>query len=245
MKTRGGFTLIELLVVIAIIGLLMSILLPVLGRARMAGQRTACLSNIRNLEIAHWMYMESNNGYFVNAGLAHGGSTAFESRAWINTLQKYYSNRLLLKSPVDRSPHWSREDGGDDIPVPGTTDQFRRSSYGINNYLSDFAPFKAYRNLSQIRQPAVIVQFLIMSFEGAYAGSDHPHVESWWAFPPQPQMPPVWAAGQVQTNAYGGKAETWEAISGYGFLDGHAEAQKFEDVYTNYKINKFDPEAAQ
>ena len=54
--TRKGFTLVELLVVIGIIALLVSILLPTLGRAREAAKRTQCLSNLRTMSQMLVMY---------------------------------------------------------------------------------------------------------------------------------------------------------------------------------------------
>lgn len=56
-----GFTLIELLVTISIMATLMSILLPSLNRAREAGQRVVCSSNMRQLTLAWYMYSYDNS----------------------------------------------------------------------------------------------------------------------------------------------------------------------------------------
>jgi prepilin-type N-terminal cleavage/methylation domain-containing protein len=53
---RLGFTLVELLVVIGIIAVLVGMLMPALTRAREAANKTACLSNLKQLHLYMTLY---------------------------------------------------------------------------------------------------------------------------------------------------------------------------------------------
>src|SRR4051812_17519639 len=88
-KNPRGFTLVELLVVIGIIALLISILLPVLGKARRAASSTKCLATVRQLGTALQMYMQAHKGKSIPYYLRDAND---DLGLWIGQLRGVYSN---------------------------------------------------------------------------------------------------------------------------------------------------------
>ena len=110
-RRSAGFTLVELLVVIGIIALLMSILMPALGKAREQARVAQCLSNLRQIGNAHLMFAQEHNGYMV--------------KAWFNSDPLYD----VSKSPSGQKKEWNYRD---EFPAETTWEW----SYILAQYLS-------------------------------------------------------------------------------------------------------------
>ncbi|MCC5843439.1 MAG: prepilin-type N-terminal cleavage/methylation domain-containing protein [Verrucomicrobia bacterium] len=119
---REAFTLIEMLVVIAILALLAALIIPSISRAMDSAQARKCMSNLRNINLAHQMYMTENNGRIVY-GRGHGGQQFYDD------LEPY----LISVTAQGKLPEgiW-RCPSTTELP-PGNT----RSHFGKNGYINE------------------------------------------------------------------------------------------------------------
>ena len=93
---KRGFTLIELLVVIAIIAILAAILFPVFARAREKARQTSCSSNLKQIALAHLMYVQDYDERFLYGWRTDGISC---SSTWEGFLEPYVKNQQLFQCP--------------------------------------------------------------------------------------------------------------------------------------------------
>lgn len=94
----GGFTLIELLVVVAIIGILASLLLPALAKAKARADRALCVSNQKQWGVAIQLYAtDFENSFPDNSDGYH--------LSWMGTNMSAFWKNYLMESraaPVEK-----------------------------------------------------------------------------------------------------------------------------------------------
>ena len=130
---KRAFTLIELLVVIAIIAILAALLLPVLSRAKATAKRTACVNNVRQINLAVHLYAED-----------HGDAIAFY------TNEIYFDYKEAIASYLGRAENTPSSNdvfvcAADDFDMSGPIGSwFMSPSTGQGFCHQDWTRFSSY-----------------------------------------------------------------------------------------------------
>lgn len=112
---KKGFTLIELLAVVATIGIIISLLIPVVASVRESGRSTYCCNNLKQLYIANDLY-----------SIDHGSYVAAAPEFYQNK-KRWHGERTSANKPFDGTK-------GPLVPYLGTTKKVRQcpSFHGYN-----------------------------------------------------------------------------------------------------------------
>ena len=135
---RRGFTLVELLVVIGIIAVLISMLLPALGKAKEMGKSAQCLSNLRQVNMAFVMFANENRGYLPQIGTDGAGSAQMDVDGTTQTVLirwfggLYGSPQRYVPEASMLAPYWGTASVGGCPSLD--LDEFSRPQYGPVDY---------------------------------------------------------------------------------------------------------------
>ncbi len=128
---KSGFTLIELLVVISIIALLVSILMPALGKARESAKSTVCQASLHSWAMVFGLYGADYNDKWAK------WPADYSTGWWMAKLLPYYEADDL-RSCAAAQEGIGRDDGngyGGSKRVWGPAWDGTYGSYGINHYI--------------------------------------------------------------------------------------------------------------
>jgi prepilin-type processing-associated H-X9-DG protein len=207
--------MIELLVVLGIIAILLSLLLPALGRARETAKSVTCLSSLRQMATAAQAYAIECNGYYPIAYYYANEGTRTVTYCWdLTTIDEIGQPRRVIpgllwqSSDPKRIQQCPSFDGSANWLVdPFTGYNYNTSYVGHGDYESIPAPAKA----ASIRHASTTAMF----GDGQWAGGADKFMRAPFPNPGDASFSGRWAG----TQGFRHRGRTNVA-----FCDGHGEA---------------------
>jgi prepilin-type N-terminal cleavage/methylation domain-containing protein/prepilin-type processing-associated H-X9-DG protein len=205
----AGFTLIELLVVIAIIAILAAILVPAVQQGLDMARRIFCLSNLRQMQLAHTMYAGDHKGAIPSSMTGQPG------RDWAIYVPsaRSYSQRL---EGLRAGTLWPYVENPEAYQCPAHPFQGYARHFSINNYLNgeSAAGYPLAKTMEDILQPIRAFSFI-----------EEPD--------PRRGLINSWLTDLNSSSRWIDPVGYWHLDGcNLAFADGHAESWKWEDGRT-------------
>ncbi len=225
-RFQSGFTLIELLVVVSIIALLVTILLPSLGKARALAREAQAASNMHQMMIAYAQYTSDNDGRLLPGFLPDSVAWSVQDSQYNLTIAGHaaarYPWRLL---PYTRD--WRLLFGGSPIsPDAVNTYSYQLSllpRFGLNSaYVGGDHQFNGFdaAGRSNAAGPAIFritdatrpADLIVFAETGCYSGGK-PFAFPAGTLPPECPAADLQQYFQLQPPAFGG-TDLWHVQAG-------------------------------